>query len=136
MAAEYFYINVKYGTEEEAQAAVIPFKFILDNEPTNWCHVKEITGSDASGWLVPVASLTDSEINNLDVAKTYLVCSNKSGLNEFPLNSSEATSAVLKCRTDYAILVGANNILKFNDGTDTELGYENITPNIDMSGYV
>lgn len=127
MADKWFYNKNSFDSEEEVNAAVVSLKSRLDNNPTDWVVVKEVTSNGQGGWIVNPTPLTDNQINNLDGTKHYNVTSINDGYTATGLSGSEATSKVLEYRTLYAQWILANNITKTT----------NYAPlNIDMSGYV
>lgn len=136
----YRYNNTDYNTESEAQAAVVVCKSRLENNPNDWCRVKEIEQNQNGTWLILSAKLTDSEINSLDETKHYLIYSIYSSENEMPLTSSQLQEKILEYRQIYAAHLQLNFIHKLDGVYDDNFGFigsvERITPNIDMSGYV
>lgn len=135
MATIWQYCGDEYETEALVNAAVLNTKSRLDNNPTDWAIVKEISGSVATGWLVPVHTLTDSEINNIDTTKVYSVSSVKHSDMDFGLTSSEATAKVAEHRASYAAYLRVNLIIKY-DTVDPSEPTEYAPTNVDMSGYV
>lgn len=132
MATIWQYCGTDYETEALANAAVLNTKSRLDNNPTDWVVVKELSGSAATGWLIPVDTLTDSEIDNLDTTKFYSVASVKHPDMDFGLTSSEVTAKVAQHRASYAVFLRVNVIVKIEDTVLTEYA----PTNVDMSGYV
>ena len=126
MATKWLYATNVYTTQEAADAAVVAQKYRLDNNPTDWAVVKELTGNASDGWVVPSLALTDSEINTLDDAKHYSVASVWEGNNYLGLTATEADAKILELRVPYAQRIEANTIYTVDD----------LTNNIDMSDYV
>ena len=125
MATKWIYSNNEYATQSALDAEVVAQKNRLDNNPTDWVVVKELTGNANDGWVMPPETLTDSEINRLDSTKHYNVASVHGGGNDLGLTASEATAKVAEHRTRYAQYIQANTV------------YEVYAPsNVDMSGYV
>tara|TARA_R110000764_G_scaffold238170_1_gene335014 strand:+ start:767 stop:1141 length:375 start_codon:yes stop_codon:yes gene_type:complete len=124
MANIWVYTGTEYTTEDEANAAVVARKSRLDNNPTDWVIVKELTGN-ADGWVVPSETLSDSEINSLDAAKHYSVAAVVDGGNDLGLTASEANAKVAEHRTSYARAINVNTISILYPPS-----------NVDMSGYV
>ena len=135
MAIVYHYKDGEYETEALAQAAVASEAARMENNPTDWMVVKEVTGSDASGWTITSATLTDSEIKNPDSTKTYLCYSEISGEHHMAISSTELTTQYTSMRTVYADYWNLNEITKIDDGTDPQT-ITTITPTTDMSSYV
>lgn len=131
MPSTWLYCDVEYATEALVNAAVLNVKSRLDNNPADWVVVKEISGSAAAGWSIPVASLTDSEINGIDATKTYSVASITYSDNDLGLTSSEATAKVAQHRASYAAYLRVNVITRVDDSVETEYA----PTNADMSGY-
>jgi len=127
MAYKWFYNQNSFDSEAEVNAAVVSLKSRLDNNPTDWVVVKEVTSNGQGGWIVNPTPLTDSQINNLDNTKHYNVTSINDGYTATGLSGSEATSKVLEYRTLYAQWILANTITKIQEYAPT---------NEDMSGYV
>jgi hypothetical protein len=125
MSTKWFYKNKTYETEAEVNQAVLDFKDRLDNSPTDWCIVKELTGSVEDGWVIPTTGLTDAQINTLDESKNYSIASIISGGNETGLPASQAAEKVAEYRTEYAQYMTANMINKVY-----------APENVDMSAYI
>lgn len=144
MAITYEYNLKSYSTEAEAQAAVVSMKSRLDNNPTDWCTIKEISDNGDGTWTVFPTVLTDSEINNLDTSKTYTIYAPYTGENYMPLTASEASTTVNELRSEYVALHRLHEIVKVDDTVElNDEGFyvsvndpETITPNEDMSGYL
>ena len=126
MAIKWHYANVAYETEALAEAAVLVMKERLENNPTDWVVVKELSGNANDGWVVPATTLTDSEINSLDNTKHYSVAAVISGDNDLGLTASEATAKVAEHRTVYADQYRVNTLVKVEEYSPS---------NADMSGY-
>lgn len=112
MTSKWTYANAQYETELAANEAVSAMKFRLENNPSYWCTVKEITGSEVDGWSIPATQLSDSEAMNLSDDKVYMVSSNITGENYIGITGLEAAQKVLSIRTKYAQLIQANTIAK------------------------
>lgn len=127
MAEKWFYSQQVFESEAEVSAAVVSLKSRLDNNPTYWVVVKEVTSDGQGGWIVIPTPLTDDQINNLDDAKHYNVASIHDGYTAIGVSGSEATSKVLEYRTLYAQWILANTVTK---------NLEYAPTNEDMSVYV
>lgn len=125
MAVTWYYANGEYTSEADVNAAVVSFKSRLDNNPTDWVVVKEVTSDGNGGWTVPSETLTDAEINSMSSDSYYNVNAVHSGTTYTGITGTEATTRVLELRTEYAGWIGANTITKHYAPT-----------NIDMAGYV
>lgn len=125
MSDIWIYNNNAYNTEAEVNAAVTALKNRLDNNPTDWVVVKEVTSNGEGGWIVTPTPLTDEEINNLDTTKYYNVNSVPAGDTFIGLTGEEAAVKVVELRSLYANWIRANVIVK-----------EYAPTNEDMSGYV
>ena len=88
----YKYLNVTYNTLAEAEAAVTAFKNQLDNQPSTYCEMKELTGSNEEGWTPVTGLLTDAEMLALDDTKYYYVYSQYAGEAHHGLTAAEATA--------------------------------------------
>ena len=112
MTTTWFYSGNVYSTEALANAAVLDQKARLDNNPTDWVTVKELSGNESDGWVVSGTTLTDSEINNLDDTKHYNVSSVLAGDNDLGLTASEATAKTAEYTTVYADQYQVNTLVK------------------------
>lgn len=135
MAIVYYYKDGEYSSESLAQAAATSEANRMENNPTDWMVVKEVTGSDVSGWTVTSATLTDSEIKNPDSAKTYLSYSEITGNHHIGISSAELTTQYTAMRTAYANYWNLNEITKVDDSTNPHT-VTTITPTTDMSNYM
>lgn len=125
MANTWVYAHREYTTEDEVNAAVVAQKARLENNPTDWVIVKELTGNADDGWVVPSETLSDSEINSLDATKHYSVAAIIDGNNDLGLTASQVTAKIAEHRTSYARYIEVNQIGIFYPPS-----------NVDMSGYV
>ena len=48
----WIYNNEIYNTEAEVEVAVTSLKSRLDNNPTDWVTVKEVTSNGSGGWII------------------------------------------------------------------------------------
>lgn len=136
MAVIYTYAHNEFNTEQEAQDYVLTIKNQLDNEPTNWIVVKEITGSEDAGWTVLPYTFTDSEIlSGLDSSKTYQGYGPLTGINEFPLTADEIADRVTKGRKAWAQYFNVT-YMERADVSTTPATITTVTLNEDMSSYV
>ena len=121
MSVKYLYGVANYATKAEAETAKAAQEIRFQNNPTDWMTVKQITGSQESGWVVNPTPLTDSEILNLDDSKFYLVYSPVNGENLMPLTSSEVTEKVTEYKNVYKDHNFYNSILEIPilDGNDS-----------------
>jgi hypothetical protein len=124
----YVYAQNDYQTIEEVNAAVTSLKNRLDNNPTDWCVVKLLSGNAVDGWVVPSIGLNDEMINNhISPDSYYNVSSVNDGTTYTAITGTEAIQRVQEMRTKYATWVQANTIYSFD---------EQVPSNEDMSGYV
>ena len=126
MTTTWFYSGKQYSTEALVNAAVLDQKLRLDNNPTDWVTVKELSGNASDGWVIPATTLTDSEINNLDDTKHYNVASVIGGDNDIGLTASEVTAKIAEHRATYANHWRVNTIAKVQEYSPS---------NADMSAY-
>ena len=124
MSTTWFYKDTEYTSEADVNQAVLDFKSRLDNNPTDWVTVRQLTGDAVNGWVVPTDELTDAEINALDQAQHYSVSSVVDGGSEVGLTATETTAKVAEYRSGFAEFYRANTIVKAYAPT-----------NVDMSGY-
>ena len=123
--ATWIYNNTKYTSQADLDAAVTALKSRLDNNPTDWVTVKEVTSDGNGGWVIPSDTLTDAEINAMVSDKYYSVSAVHSGFNEVGMSGTNATAKVSELRTEYAQWIDADVVVKMYAPT-----------NEDMSGYV
>ena len=135
MTIKYVYGFQEYDSEADAQAAAAALAVRMENNPTDWMVVKEISGSNESGWLVSPVELTDSEIENLDATKMYLAYSIQGSNNDMPLTAAEVATKRIEYRAIYGQWKNANSMRKIDDSTEPPTETE-IDINTDMSGYV
>ncbi len=121
----YSYNQQQYETVEQVNNAVAELKVRLDNNPTDWCVVKVLSGNAEDGWTIPTETLSDSEIGNLSEDSYYSVSSIYDGTSYVGVSGNEASQKVREMRTQYATGLRANTIIKEYAPTET-----------DMSGYV
>lgn len=127
MAIVYTYNRIQYDTVAEVEAAVTELKTRLDNNPTDWCTAKLLSGNAEDGWIVPPETLSDSDILNPVVDSHYNLSSIPDGTTFTAVVGSELAAAVNELRTSYANWIQANTITKVDTYAPT---------NQDMSGYV
>lgn len=121
MASIWSYNKAQYSTEAEANAAVTALKARLDNNPTDWVIVQQVTSNGNGGWVVPVETLSDTEINNLPDGNNYNVSAIHSGTTYTGITGAEAITRVSELRTEYAIWIRANTITKLYAPTSEDM---------------
>lgn len=121
MSTTWFYKGNQHTSEADVNQAVLDFKNRLDNNPTDWVVVRQLTGDAESGWVIPVEELTDAEINALDQAHHYSVSSVVEGGSEVGLTATEATAKVAEYRLGFANYYGANVITKTYAPTNEDM---------------
>jgi hypothetical protein len=126
MATKWIYAYTEYTTQADVDAAVVAQRDRLDNNPTDWVVVKELTGNASDGWVVPSETLTDDQINGLDSTKHYSVAAIHKGDNDLGLTASEAAAKVAEHRAAYAEYMRVNTIAKIQEYSPS---------NVDMSAY-
>ena len=138
MALTYVYQGSIFSTEQEAQDAVLAQKVRLDNNPTDWISVKLIAGSAESGWLIPPETLTDDEINNLNLDGVYAVSSIVGGDNAMPLSAEQVSQKSVTYRAGYVAHNRVAQLFKIDDSFAAgDEGYATVIPTTeDMSGYL
>ena len=119
--AAYEYLRVNYDTLAEAEAAVTAFKNQLDNQPSTYCEVKEVTGSEEAGWTAVTDLLTDAEILSLDPAKRYYIYSQYDGESYYGLTAEETTAKKNLFRNAFAIRVRANTLCTMAAPTNEDM---------------
>tara|TARA_Y100000114_G_scaffold107555_1_gene100909 strand:- start:384 stop:797 length:414 start_codon:yes stop_codon:yes gene_type:complete len=137
MSIKYNYAGNQYDSENEAQDAATALSVRMQNNPTDWIGVKEITGSNETGWLINSKLLTDAEILTPDENKTYTCFSPYSGENVIPVTATELKEKNNEYRKIYGQYWDANIIQKIEcDDNGYPTSSVLITPTTDMSGYV
>lgn len=101
MAIKYSYGATAYDTREEAEAGKIEQQQRLQNNPTDFIVVKEITGSQETGWQINPTPLSDAEILNLDTTKTYTVHCPITGENVIPVTAAEVQQKMKEYKTAF-----------------------------------
>ena len=125
----YYYNSEQYANLDLVATAVTALKQRLDNNPTDWVVVKQVTSNGEGGWVVSPTPLTDAQINALDSSLYYNVNAQHDGTSYIGCSGTEAAEKVAEIRSSYARWVEANTI--------TKVVTETLTPtNEDMSGYV
>lgn len=132
----FVYCDREYQTQEELNNAITAQKNRLDNNPTDWCTIKEVTQNADGSWNMPPTQLSDTAILNLEENKTYSFATDITGSFSVGLSSVETTNKVNETRSVYANLLKVNTI--FVDVDWDQLGSESTTePTVeDMSVYV
>ena len=142
MSIKYYYVGKEYNSEDEAQNAATALSVRMQNNPTDWIIVKEITGSNQTGWLINPTLLSDEQILNPDSNKTYNCFSKYSGENVIPVSATELKIKSNEYRKIYGQFFKVNTILKQEGDLESESNEIDvsepifITPNTDMSEYV
>jgi len=100
----WIYAGEKYDSEADCHAAVTQMKNNLDNAPTTWCIVAELSGSAEDGWVVPADNMTDAEINAITDSSTsyYKVESIIDGDSNLGITATEANTKISEMRTRFA----------------------------------
>ena len=101
MAIKYSYGATAYNTREEAESGKIEQQARLQNNPTDFIVVKEVTGSQETGWQINPTTLTDSEILNLDTTKVYNIYCPITGENLIPVTAEEVNQKVSEYRSAF-----------------------------------
>lgn len=122
----WIYNFAAYGSESDANDAVIRLKNQLDNEPTSYVEVKLLSGNADDGWVVPSEKLTDAEINaGLDADSHYNVSAVYDGITHTGIDGALAEQKIALIKRYYAQRCRADVMIK-----------EYAPTNVDMSGYV
>lgn len=137
MATVWVYGLVDYDTKAEAEAAVLVMKNKLDNNPTEWCVVTEVTPSQY-GWAVGMDEMTDAEILAIDTEGWYFVHSPSIGTTDTGLNAADTKAKINHYRRLYAQEYEVNTITRSVQDDDTGLvtRYPETVTNADMSVYL
>lgn len=121
MAETWYYGGGQYTSEADVNAAVAAMKVRLDNNPTDWVTIKEVTNSGGGHWVVSGDQLTDAEINNLDPTKFYNVSAVHSGDTYTGVTGTQADEYVQSIRSDYAVWKDVDRITKIYEPTETDM---------------
>lgn len=137
MSTKWYYCAETFFTQEDANQKVLDVKQRLDNNPTDWAIVKQLDGSNESGWVIPKTVLTDAEVNSLNANYFYSISSVVGSGTFIGLSSSETQAKVLEYRKEYCDYYQVNTIKEFTevDGVITEIT-EYAPTNVDMSSYI
>jgi hypothetical protein len=127
MTIVYNYNRQSYDTVTEVEAAVTELKTRLDNNPTDWCTAKLLSGNAEDGWVVPSETLSDSDILNPVATSYYNLSAVFDGTTYTGISGIELTQRVNELRVSYANWIRANTITKIEEYSPS---------NEDMSGYV
>ena len=134
--AAFVYCRNEYSTAEEVESAVTAMKSRLDNNPTDWVSVQEVTAVGDNLYQLPSEYLTDAEINALTTESEglYSLCAVMTGDSLLGISASDVIGKVAEFRTAYATAGKVNTI--FTDVTEQGFGGSYTPTNEDMSGYV
>lgn len=130
----YIYFGTEYGSISEANQAVLDQKNRLDNNPNDWCIIRSLGGSSASGWVVPMQVMTDEEINALSGSGSYSVSSIHSGHSDVGLTAAEATEKVAEHRSSYIEWAALDKMIHLNVGSEGQAISFSVN-SVDMSEY-
>ncbi len=136
MTVKYYYFRSEYNTENEAQNAATALSVRMQNNPTDWIAVKEITGNNETGWVINPTLLTDAQILNPDTNKNYTCFCQYTGENVIPVTATELTIKSNEYRKIFGQYWNVNTIEKIEDDGVNEPTGSLIIPNTDMSEYV
>jgi len=120
---QYMYCSMAFNTLEEAEAAVTEFKGVLDNQPSVYCGIKEVSAaSEEEGWVaVTNELLTDAEMLSLDASKHYNIHSNYNGTSSIGLTAEETTAKLIEYRNSYAAMNNVNILYVGNPPTNEDM---------------
>lgn len=127
MKITYRYDGVEYSTEELAQAAATAKQGRLENNPTDWVCVKEITDNGEGGWVVHPNYLSDEQINNIDISSNYSLFCPTNGQTFMPLTAPEVTAKVLEFKHVYMQSRALNRIIEDDSSDPDVLSWEAIS---------
>lgn len=137
---KYIYSFKGYNSLEEAESAAADMKNIFDNNPNKYSSVKQLVGSEESGWIIPTEVLSDEEILNASTTGRYLVSNYASGNTNLGADYTTLQEALASARTEFAHHFEVNKIYKIEVGEGeqpTRTLLETLTPqSVDMSVYM
>ena len=100
----YIYKNTHYNTIDEVNAAVAATKDLLDNQPNEYCEIKQLTGNAEEGWVIPDTAMTNAEVLAINDNGYYSAYSQFSGQTHIGLTASET----LEKLEEFKIMYGNN----------------------------
>lgn len=121
----YIYKNIQYNTIEEVNDAVIATKNVLDNQPNEYCQIKQLTGNAEDGWKIPDTLMTNDEILAITDDGYYSTYSQLSGESHIGLTAIETLEKLEEYKILYGNYYQVNTIITMSAPT-----------NEDMSSYV
>lgn len=133
------YGNTRYATLADADAAAVAMKNTLDNQPTTYINVREVTGSAESGWRwATSANLTDSEIVNLSGDGIYYSQSEWDSEALYGQTVQQVKDRVLKCRNLFGYSRRVDIIFhRVNASGDWKtINQTHIDPSVDLTTYL
>lgn len=137
---KYIYVSQSYDSLEAAESAAADMKGVLDNNPNRYCCVKQLVGSEESGWAIPSELLSDEGILNASNTGRYLISNYASGHTNLGADYNALQEAILHARKEFARHFQVNEIhkLEIEEGENPSRRLlETLTPqSVDMSVYV
>jgi hypothetical protein len=123
----YIYCGLTFNTEAELHEGIEEIKAKLENNPTEYMRVEQITENPEGGWIMSGIYLSDTGINNLQEDQHYSVFSGYTGENCVGLTKDEVEVKKLEMRRAYGQALEVNKVEAIRVFEPT---------NVDMSGYV
>ena len=137
---KYGYAFKNYNSLEEAEAAAEDMKNVLDNQPTMFCNVKMLEGSEETGWDITPTLLDDTQILNANVSEKYMISNVISGNTSLGIDYTALQERISECKLEFGRHYEVNEIFKLDVSDDdppkvTHL--ETLVPQtVDMSVYI
>lgn len=117
----YIYKNEHYNTIDEVNAAVTATKDVLDNQPIEYCEIKQLTGNAEDGWIIPDTLMTNDEILAITNDGYYSVYSQFSGQNYIGLTAAETLEKLEEFKIMYGNTCQVNTILTITAPTNEDM---------------
>lgn len=111
----YYYNSNPYQTLEEAQAAASQMLLDLSTKPTLWCSVKRVTENSDGSYNIPVKTLADQEILNLEQGHLYSINSNITGDTLTGTSAEDTSLHVESMKKEFVEFSNLNLITAFGE---------------------
>lgn len=121
---KYYYLGEEYDSLDAANVAASNHKTKMETQPSEFIKIKEVTGSDESGWTISSTTLTDNEILAIHSTsdKHYSVSSIHHGDNEIGLTAAEAIAEIDRLMKKYGSWARVDIITLIEDlATETDM---------------
>lgn len=131
---EYYYNQIKYATEAEAQAAANDT--VLETTAThNWCcDIQVVTQNPDGSWLIPIETISEL-VKDIDVndERVFSINCNTTEFNALGINITELRENYVTCYENKIRHYNLREIVKFShpleedwDGTIPDMFSDNV----------